>query len=69
MANSQLKDAYECQVVFDEQMGQFTREVENGVAAKVKAHFKKSDVLDEGLLQGFIIEEMCREAARLSRGL
>ena len=69
MGNEQIKDVHRAQEYFDEQMGQFTREVENEVAAKVKSHFKKSDVLDEGLLQGFIIEEMCREAARLSKNL
>ena len=54
---------------YEEQMKQFDFEVSGAVADKVKSHFKKSPVLDEGLLQGFIIEEMCREAARLSRGL
>jgi hypothetical protein len=50
-------------------MKQFDFEVSGAVADRVKAHFKTHSVLDEGRLQGIIIEEICREAARLSKNL
>lgn len=66
--NLKFKSRPDCQEYFNEQMTQFGREVEDSVSKRVGLHFRKHSVLDESHLQGIIIEEMCRECARLSRG-
>jgi hypothetical protein len=67
--NEQITTLKRSHEYYEEQMKQFDFEVSGAVADRVKAHFKTHSVLDEGRLQGIIIEEICREAARLSKNL
>ena len=64
--NEQIKTSERAQEYYNEQMKQFEFEVNGEVGTKIVSYLHTHPFIDEGALQGIIIKEICREAARLS---